>query len=379
MMSRQEKDQRLEDAKAIPMAEVVSRLGLSGLKRAGASESIGPCPMCGGKDRFGVNTSRGVWNCRHCGGGDALSLVQHVLGCDFAAALSWLVGEADVQMDPVEAKRREEARAKASAAAAKRAQAERRKSIDAARKIWQEGQPTQGTLVEAYLERRGLPRDIATRRFASLRYHPDLPFTVPADSGGGWQTIHRGPAILAACQAPSGILTAVHRTWLDLDQSKGKAVIFHRGEQQPSKKILGSKKGAAIRLTHVRDFPSVLVMGEGIETTLTALAASAWSDAGYWAGIDLGNMSGARILRGTGMKYAGIPDLEDMDAFRPPPQISELIFLQDGDSDPALTRAKLLSGLRRAKHYSPHLRIGIAHAGEGRDFNDILTSEASNV
>jgi hypothetical protein len=51
------------------------------------------------------------------------------------------------------------------------------------------------------------------------------------------------------------------------------------------------------------------------------------------------------------------------------------VFIQDGDSEPRLTRAKLLAGLRRAKANNPELRISIVHAGEGRDLNDVLMEE----
>ncbi|MBL3587775.1 hypothetical protein JMM61_20930, partial [Rhodovulum sulfidophilum] len=39
--------------------------------------------------------------------------------------------------------------------------------------------------------------------------------------------IHRGPAMVALVQAPGGRGSGIHRTWLDLDQPKGKAVIAH--------------------------------------------------------------------------------------------------------------------------------------------------------
>ena len=96
-------DPRLTEARAIPIDEVADRLAIAGLKRAGR-EMIGPCPACGGKDRFGINTQKGVYNCRHCGAGDGLKLVQLVLGCDFKAALAWLMD--DVSIDPAEAARR---------------------------------------------------------------------------------------------------------------------------------------------------------------------------------------------------------------------------------------------------------------------------------
>jgi hypothetical protein len=364
-------DPRLTEARAIPIDEVADRLAIAGLKRAGR-ELIGPCPACGGKDRFGINVQKGVYNCRHCGAGDGLKLVQLVLGCDFRAAVAWLMG-AEVSIDPAEAARREAKRKAEKAKSEERAGRERAKAVARAKAIWDEGKDPRGS-VAAYLEKRGLPYALTVQPPACLRYHPALPYMVDSDQPGQYVEIHRGPAMLAAVRAPSGELTAVHRTWLDLDQPKGKARIVHKGEEMEAKKIWGHKKGCAIRLAHEfdRDF-TTLVMGEGIETTLTAMAADAYPDAAYWAGIDLGNMSGSRVLRGEGMKYAGIPDLDDPDAFLPPPWVKHLIFIQDGDSEPRLTRAKLESGLRRARAKVPGLtQISIAHAGAGRDLNDVL-------
>jgi hypothetical protein len=64
------------------------------LKRAGANEHVGPCPHCGGKDRFGVNVRKRVWNCRGCAkGGDVIALVQHATGVTFTEAIAELTGE----------------------------------------------------------------------------------------------------------------------------------------------------------------------------------------------------------------------------------------------------------------------------------------------
>jgi hypothetical protein len=64
------------------------------LKREGM-EYIGPCPLCGGTDRFAVNTEKELWLCRGCGvGGDVIDLVRHLDDCDFIAACTHLAGEA---------------------------------------------------------------------------------------------------------------------------------------------------------------------------------------------------------------------------------------------------------------------------------------------
>lgn len=48
----------------------------------------GPCPTCGGKDRFRFDNKEGdgTFYCSRCGAGDGLRLVMNFLSCDFKAA-----------------------------------------------------------------------------------------------------------------------------------------------------------------------------------------------------------------------------------------------------------------------------------------------------
>lgn len=359
----------------MPIAEIAAKLGIPNLKRAGG-ESVGPCPVCGGRDRFSINPQRNVFNCRgSCGGGDVLKLVQLVLGCDFPAALSWVAGERPVEIDPEELRRRRERAAAQAEKQAARAERERQRSIAAARTIWCEGLSAEDSPVRGYMELRGISRALLPELPRALRFHPALPYMVPGDRAGEWVEVHRGPAMLAAVMSPRDAVAGVHRTWIDLDRPKGKARITHKGEDLAAKKTLGSIKGGAIRL-QLRPPARLMVMGEGIETTLTACVADDRPHTAFWAGVSLGNMAGRRILRGTGMKYAGVPDLTDETAFIPPPWVEHLVFIQDGDSEPRATRAQLVAGLRRARAMVPGVaRISIVHAGEGRDLNDILIDE----
>ena len=90
---------------AIERARQADLLALAGVelrKVAGTSggEYAGPCPMCGGRDRFRVqpNGADGPrWYCRQCGGGkwhDAIDLVQRLKHTDFADAVAMLTGSA---------------------------------------------------------------------------------------------------------------------------------------------------------------------------------------------------------------------------------------------------------------------------------------------
>ncbi len=374
-----EEDTRLIEAKAIPMDQLADRLQIKDLVRT-AGELVGPCPGCGGTDRFSINPRKGVIFCRGCDAkGDQVALVQLTLGMDFRAALDWLVGPRQelTPQQQAEQRRRADAFRRQREADAARHRAD---AIRQAREIWNAGRPADDTVVADYLDRRGLRLRAGAKLPRCFRFEPSARLVVPvAGRGREFQTVHEGPTMLSAIQAPDGSISGVHRTWIDLDQPKGKPVVAHPfkdGETVPAKKVYGSKKGGAIRLYTPRD-ATVMVMGEGIETTLSAMFARALPEgASYWAGVDLGNMSGQRKM-GQGLKSAGIPDMEDRDAFVPPPWVQRLIFVQDGDSEPRLTRAKLLSGLRRAIARRPGLTAAIVHPGEGVDMNDLLTGAAN--
>jgi hypothetical protein len=79
-------------AKAAPIEGEIVRRGIE-LKRVGA-ERIGPCPRCGGHDRFAINVNEQVFNCRGCDvGGDVIRLVEHLDGVDFITACTTLTNE----------------------------------------------------------------------------------------------------------------------------------------------------------------------------------------------------------------------------------------------------------------------------------------------
>lgn len=373
-MSGAKDDPRLNEARALPIEEVADRLGLADLKRAGR-ERVGPCPVCGGNDRFSISLDKNVFNCRHCGGGDAIALVELVQGCDFRAALDWLVGDVEISLDPAEARRRAEKAEKARADRERQAEAARKQAIAAARAIWAECRAAEGTPVRDYLALRGIRPDWLSAMPRAIRFHPDLRYTV--FEAGAWKTIHSGPAMVAGVAAPAGDLIGVHRTWIDLAQDSGKAAIVHAGEPQNAKKILGSKKGGAIRLSGDRQ-SDVLVMGEGIETTLSAMVSQPIASADYWCGVDLGNMAGRRLpVRNpdtgkSSTRFSDAPDMADDTAFLPPPWCRHLVYIEDGDSAPRETRAKLTAGLNRARRHCPGLRASIVRSGDGVDLNDVI-------
>lgn len=366
-------DDRLIAARARPIEAVADLLEIRDLKRAGR-ELIGPCPSCGGDDRFSINTQKGVFQCRRCEGkGDAIEMVRWLRGMTLPQALEWMVGPA-VEISAEERAARAKTDAENRARKEAVAERERKKAVQLALALWREGQPPEGTAVRDYLARRGFGPDVLPQIPQSIRFHPDLPFMVKVDRE--WVEVMRGPAMLTVVQRPSGGGSAVHRTWIDLSHPKGKAILCHPtdGRSLPSKKVIGSKKGGAIRLCTPKVFDT-LVMAEGIETTLTAMVSGEFAGAAFWAGVDLGNLAGSRQL-GPGLKYAGLPDMADEDAFVPPPWVKHLVLIEDGDSDPRDTRAKLLAGARRAMLHVPGLAAQIVPCPAGMDLNDLLMMPA---
>ena len=368
-----------------------------------------PCPACGGTDRFAVNLRKNLWSCRKSGtGGDAIALVRHIDGVSFIVAVEILTGKPPSPADGVtEAARadhvaRLEARGKNEAAKARRIAAEvetyRRREQEEAWRLWRRGGPIAGTPAEAYLLRRGL----VTPAEARLRFDPAAEYFVAVPENG--RTCHRashaGPALLAAIQAASGRFIGLHRTWIDLEagDATGKAIIRDAaGERLPAKKVRGSKRGGTIRLAghpaKADEARTALrtIMGEGIETTLSAWVAlppDERAGSEFCAAVDLGNLAGkaaGRVAHPTATKIdAGgrvrrvfVPDAvpapdDDTAMIGLPDRLEELILLGDGDSDPFVTGlAMLRAGARFANAY-PGVTVRLAMARAGMDFNAML-------
>ena len=150
---------RARDADIVATAE---RLGVS-LKRATATEWVGPCPKCGGRDRFAVNRKQQVWNCRGCakGGADALSPVMHLRGCNFREAVDFLTDGRSMRVS--------QARPKLPEPKPKDEGDNRERALE----LWREGADPRVTVVERYLNNRELELD-GDLAGEVLRWHPRI-------------------------------------------------------------------------------------------------------------------------------------------------------------------------------------------------------------
>ena len=68
----------VQRARSVPIERVVERRRIK-LNGNGA-DRVGPCPKCGGDDRFSIDIKKGCWNCRGCktkaDKGDVIGLVR---------------------------------------------------------------------------------------------------------------------------------------------------------------------------------------------------------------------------------------------------------------------------------------------------------------
>lgn len=204
--------------------DVLTRMGLDAERLVNRH---GPCPACGGTDRFRFDDKdgRGTWYCNACGAGDGLKLLQVVHGWSCGKAMHEVAELLGVAMD--EKPRQDD---------------DRRDRRAWLRELWRECSDDRQPLLD-YLAGRGL-----TTAPDTLRYHPALPYTVEGE------VVSRHPAMLAQVLGKDGSVQGLHRTYL--------------ADVRTRKKLttpVTSYTGAAIQLMAAGD---TLAVAEGIETAL---------------------------------------------------------------------------------------------------------------
>jgi Toprim domain-containing protein/CHC2-type zinc finger protein len=226
---------KITEARAVPIADELERRDIE-LRRVG-KEFIGPCPVCGGRDRFAVNPGKRVWHCRHCDrGGDVIALVQHLNGVDFRMAINMLAGGETRPIAPLIKPEPGERQHDDAANSAR------------ALRLWNIADKVAGSVAEQYLRQRGL--DVPESDNA-LRYCSPCPF---------------GPGVTHPC------MLALFR---DIRSNEPRAI--HRIAIGPAgfkigKMMLGPAAGCAVKLDADWNIEYGLTIGEGIETVLAGTA-----------------------------------------------------------------------------------------------------------
>ena len=272
----------------------------------------GPCPICGGIDRFRFDNmnGEGTWICNQCGAGDGFALVQKVKGVDFVGACK-LVAEVIGIVEPKESK------------------AEPVMTAEKFREIFKLSQKL--SLMDGvtlYLRQRGLKIDV-------------LPENIRTTSEC-WEseTKTKCQAMLAIFHNHAGKAITMHRTYLD---GKGGKLNI----KSPKKILppLENMNGGACRLYKVVN--GTIGIAEGIETAIAIYEATGTPT---WAALS------AQLLT----------------SFEPPPGIHTVIVY--GDSDINYTGQKAAYSLANKLVIHNKLTVDVAIPDiPGTDFLDEIT------
>jgi putative DNA primase/helicase len=212
----------------------------------------GPCPLCGGKDRFRFTdvTQNGDYYCSQCDPGRGFDLVMKLHGWTYARAaqeVERLVG--DCRVNPPVSMRTAPTRTQAMI-----------------RETWAKGRAlgeVEG--VRRWWERRaGFVPDCADLRA--------VPLLVTHDR----KDAH--PAMLALVRDPAGEVVQLHRTWVT--ETGEKAPIMAQRAVMPG----DHPDASCVRL---RAWDSVIGIAEGIETAATA---TAMFGVPCWAALNAGRL-----------------------------------------------------------------------------------------
>ena len=263
------------DVRQIAQGRWRSILTVLGMPERALSGKHGPCPMCGGKDRFRFDDreGRGTYFCSGCGAGDGVQLAMGITGLSF----------------------RDVAREVERIAGTVRPTAARSERTD---------EDKLAALRRAFKESRPIERDdescryLAGRGFRlydlpeSIRTHPGMAYRDDGKVMGAF------PAMLATITSPAGKAVSIHRTYI---QDGRKAPV------PSAKKLMQGLPlaGAAIRLTPIS---RTLGIAEGIET---AIAAAELFEVPVWSCIST----------------AGI------ESFEPPEGVEHVVIFADHDQN----------------------------------------------
>jgi CHC2 zinc finger len=378
------------EARAADPLVVAQTLGVT-LKKAGV-EWIGPCPACGGTDRFAINTRKRVFNCRGAEGGDTIAMVEHITGCAFIEAVETITHSPRPDRSRDEKPEERAARLKRNAErnigaqqraeeAAKLEAARARADEQAVHEVLERAVPIWGTHGEAYMrEGRGLTP--SKRLTQDLRFVADLDYWGSADNGAGKLTkLAILPALIAIIRAFDGAIIGIQQTYLDPKLPK-KWEPTGSPHNSP-KKIRGDKRGGMIRLGRMEE---TMAIAEGWENAL------AWHQLGHalqienlglGAAIDLGNLAGRslgtishRWLKNRDGKRIPIPSGRP-DPSSPgmilPDGVKSVIILGDSNSEPLATVQHIKAAVRRFADYG--IDVQLHWAPMGLDWNEQLLLE----
>ena len=264
-----------------------------GMEQIFLTNKHGPCPFCGGTDRWRWDNKDGNGNgiCGQCGAGDGFYLVGNLLGLDpkrdfsaIATQVAEFLGMAATREGSHKASPRPlglvgNFRRNSLSQAAQAASQPDPKAWSKMQAVGRDVVPLSHPVAEPgrlYMAHRGL-----------VRIMDDLPdptvfgFHAGLEYWDDKRLVGTYPALVARIQAPNGATVNLHRTYLTTDG--------HKAPVPEPKKLMvpiyrGATRGGAIRLYSATDTLSVT------EGTETALAVRLGTGQPVWSTITAGGM-----------------------------------------------------------------------------------------
>lgn len=314
-------------------ADIHARLGPAWpqvLAQLGVPEQVlrnkhGPCPACGGKDRFRFDNKRGRGDfiCGQCGAGDGFALLKRVHGWEFTEARKRVMAAAGLSGQEYPAPQIRGVQVTSDPPAT---------PSDRVRRLLRGCCPIANCNdAVAYLESRALwplPEGCTLRAHAGADYWSDS------------HRVGRFSALIAEVTDIDGARVTAHVTYLRDGQKLA--------EHEPRKILspMTGREGCAVRLMPAGE---VLGIAEGIET---AVAASLLEGVPVWAALNTSLLS----------------------KFEPPPGVRTLRVYADRDEAGLLAALKLTGRLQGRIAFET--RVPPAPA---KDWNDVLLARKART
>ncbi len=346
----------------------------------------GPCPLCGGSAGkkadgcFSANLTNGMWKCWKCDKyGDVITLERELRGGTPWEAAQRLIGlELAAPVDSTVRREVKEANDFPARVAAE---------------IWGEAKAAEGSLAERYLVGRGIARDLARVALKHLRFHPS------AYHSGPYREAVRLPAMVGRLRTPDGPTDGIHVTYLD-------PATGMKAKIAPAKKMWGAQSLNGVRGAVWLSRTAAkgrLVVGEGIESTLSAAQLTVWpAECRMVAALSLGGLQGGSLADRFGRLSLETvsPDLERPPFTWPEPEKhpwGEVLIAVDRDMSPVPIKVRKFGGgsvevkldadqraricaslaIQAWKRTGAFCVVRAIAPGAGRDFNDELMERAS--
>lgn len=287
----------------------------------------GPCPACGGKDRYRFDNrhGRGGYYCNVCGAGDGFTLLQRVHGWDFRTARDRVMAAAGLDRDCKAAARLTPTRLPPKIGAMSQPETQ------------PISQPTARVLklkreACAFADCQGVVDYLTSRALWPAAARTSLRAHAGVDYFEDGRKVGRFPAMLAAVRDMAGDLVTLHTTHVEAGRK------LARYEPRKILSPLHGREGCAVRLQPING--DVLGIGEGLET---CIAASVLHGVTVWAALNAAMLA----------------------KFTPPPEVKTLVIFADPDE----------AGLTAAERLTDRLRDRLSielRTPERGDWNDVL-------